>query len=141
MPPLTFGLFKREGFLRLFFIILGWFMVALGVIGAFLPIMPTVPFLLVAAWAFAKSSPRFEAWILSHPTFGPPVKHWREEGAVPTRVKWIACSMMACGYGVALFLVSPPLWFALGLAAILLAVAVFLITRPTPKQDKTGQGS
>jgi uncharacterized membrane protein YbaN (DUF454 family) len=59
----------------------------LGVIGIFLPIMPTVPFLILAAFCFARSDPALEARILNHPVYGPPIRTWREKGAVSRRGK------------------------------------------------------
>jgi uncharacterized protein len=63
---------------------------ALGVIGIFLPIMPTVPFLILAAFCFARSSPALEAKIMNHPIYGPPIRHWRENGAISRRGKLAA---------------------------------------------------
>jgi uncharacterized protein len=62
----------------------------LGVIGIFLPIMPTVPFLILAAFCFARSNPALEARIMNHPIYGPPIRTWRENGAVSRRGKWAA---------------------------------------------------
>ena len=81
--------------MRLIYIAIGCIAVVLGVIGIFLPLLPTTPFLLVAAWAFAKSSPRLEAWLTNHPRFGPPLRDWRERGAIPKRAKVIAVAAMA----------------------------------------------
>ena len=67
----------------------------LGVIGLFVPVMPTVPFLLVALWCFSRSCARCERWLLEHPRFGPPLRDWREHRAVSLKVKRIAISMMA----------------------------------------------
>jgi uncharacterized protein len=75
---------------RGFWICAGALSVALGIIGAFLPLMPTVPFLILAAFCFSRGSPRFEAWLLNHPHLGPPVRAWRENGAIPRRGKWAA---------------------------------------------------
>ena len=63
--------------MRFVYIAIGCVMVALGVVGIFLPLLPTTPFLLVAVWAFARSSPRLEAWLIHHPKLGPPLRDWR----------------------------------------------------------------
>lgn len=60
---------------------------ALGVVGIFLPILPTVPFLILAAFCFARSDPALEARIMNHPVYGPPIRTWREKGAVSRRGK------------------------------------------------------
>lgn len=113
-----------------------WFSVGatfltLAVIGIALPVMPTVPFLLVAAWAFARSSPRLRQKILDHPTYGPPVKAWQERGAISRPAKiWAVCAM-AFGVGLAMWLGLAP-WIIAGQAGICLAVAVFVVSRPEP---------
>jgi uncharacterized protein len=73
--------------MRVLYRILGGISVALGVIGIFLPIMPTVPFMLLAAFFFAKSSPEWEAKLLADPRFGPHIRAWRERGAISKRGK------------------------------------------------------
>lgn len=71
-------------------IILGIFFVALGVLGIFLPVLPTTPFLLLALACFAKSSERLHDWLLSHKTFGPPIRQWQETRSIPRKVKLVA---------------------------------------------------
>lgn len=72
----------------------GWFFFALGAAGAVLPLLPTTPFMLLAAWAFSKSSRRFERWLLEHRWFGPGIRRWREHRMVPARVKLLSWSTM-----------------------------------------------
>ena len=117
--------------MRLMLLVLGWLSLTLGVVGAFLPVAPTVPFLLVAVWAFAKSSPRLSARILRNPTFGPQIRAWRRDGAIGRKAKVWAVLTMACGVGWALWL---------GLDARIIAVqaltctliGAWLVTRPEP---------
>jgi uncharacterized membrane protein YbaN (DUF454 family) len=110
---------------------LGWASVALGAIGAFLPILPTVPFLILAAACFARGSPRLERWMLDHPRFGPPIRDWRERGAIPLNAKLLAVGGMAGGYTVTLLALRPGLEVAIPLAAILALVAAFVLSRPS----------
>ncbi len=109
---------------------LGWTMVALGIIGAVLPVMPTTIFLIGAAACFSHSSPRFEAWLLDHRWLGPPIRNWRASGAIPLRAKIVAIGSMAIGFGVMLFTVSPPTWLAAAVASALIACALYVGTRP-----------
>lgn len=76
-------------------LILGWGAVALGFIGVVLPILPTTPFLLLAAFAFGKSSPRLRQWLLDHSLFGGPIRDWESYGAIRPRFKIMACTAMA----------------------------------------------
>ncbi|MBB4648996.1 YbaN family protein [Aminobacter sp. P9b] len=113
-------------------IALGILMLALGIIGAFLPVMPTTIFLILAAWCFGRSSPRIEAWMLDHPRFGPALRAWREEGAIPRRAKIMAWLGMALGYG--LFLLGRPDVLVATAVAIFVACGAFYVaTRPDPK--------
>lgn len=108
---------------------LGMVALGLGVVGIALPVMPTVPFLLLAAAAFARSSPRLEQRILNHPTYGPPVRAWREHGAINRLAKiWAVVAMMA-GVGFSLF-AGMPLWVVAMQAAICLSVGAYVVTRP-----------
>ncbi|EJF74514.1 hypothetical protein MEC_01038 [Bartonella alsatica IBS 382] len=106
-------------------------MIVLAVIGILLPIMPTVPFLLIASWCFARSSPRFHRWLKNHRFLGPPIKQWEEKRAISVFVKVFAVMSMAGGFLSFLIIVHPALWFAVLVAAILLFIAIYIITRPS----------
>lgn len=115
--------------MRILWLIIGIMAVALGAIGVLLPVMPTVPFLLLATYAFARSSDRLHRWILDHRIYGPPIRDWQAHGRIARRVKVIACLSMAVGFTVAVGLALPPLLLAVQ-GVILLSVSAYLITRP-----------
>jgi uncharacterized membrane protein YbaN (DUF454 family) len=115
--------------MRLVWIAAGWIAVAAGVIGIFLPLVPTTPFLLLAAVAFAKASPRFHAWLTGHPRLGPPIEAWRESGAISPRAKAAAVVMLAASIGLSL-LMGVPHWALAAQVVVIMAVAAFLLTRP-----------
>lgn len=119
------------------FVALGFAFVALGIIGAFLPVMPTTVFLILAAWSFGRSSPRLEAWMLNHPKFGGVIRDWREHGAVPRRVKYLACSGMAVGFAVFWLSTHPPLWLGALVALGMLGCALWISTRPERQTPPT----
>ncbi|MGE3989838.1 YbaN family protein [Pseudorhodoplanes sp.] len=114
------------------FLALGGLMLALGVIGAFLPVMPTTIFLILAAWCFGRSSPRLEAWMLDHPRFGRPLRQWREQGAVPLRAKLMAVSGMALGYTLFWFGSQHTPLIAGMVALFMIAAAIYVVSRPEP---------
>lgn len=102
----------------------GFAALLLGLVGIVTPLLPTVPFVLLAAWCFSRGSARWEAWLLAHPRFGPMVREWRAHRAVPRRAKWLASGMMLLSCALALW--QAPLWAALLAGAICLAVALWL---------------
>lgn len=108
---------------------LGVTALGLGIVGIALPVVPTVPFLLVAVAAFARSSPRLERRIMNHPTYGPPVRAWRERGAIGRLAKIWATLAMACGIGFSLVLGLPG-WIVGLQAAVCAAIAAYVVTRP-----------
>lgn len=108
---------------------LGTLCVGLGVIGAFLPLLPTVPFLLLAAFLFSQSSPRLHNWILSHRQFGPVIEDWNRSGAIRPRAKRLATLSIVVVFGISLALDVNTTVLIIQ-AVVLSAVLVFLWTRP-----------
>lgn len=102
----------------------------LGFVGVFVPGLPTVPFLLVAAWAAGRGWPAFERWLLNHPRYGADIRRWRERRAVPRRAKWAATATMVASAAIMAALPTVPLWAKIGVPAAMGAVAVWLWRRP-----------
>jgi len=121
--------------MRIFYLCLGCLMVATGVVGAFLPLLPTTPFLLVALWCFSKSSPRLEAWMLNHPRFGKSLRNWREHGAIPRLAKIAAVSLMTMSYLIYIVIMAPPALQMLVVAVVMIGAGTFVVTRPSPPQE------
>lgn len=112
---------------------LGWVMVALGVIGALLPVMPTTIFLILAVACFARSSPRFERKLLEHPRYGPALRLWREQGAVSRKGKAFAAGGMAFGFAMFCWGAHPSWMLLLGVGAFFAASAAYVLSRPAPR--------
>ncbi|MDF2097435.1 YbaN family protein [Aquibaculum arenosum] len=115
--------------LRLLWLLFGLAATATGLVGAVLPLLPTTPFLLLAVFAFARSSPRLHSWLLDHPHFGPLIYNWQQHGGIDRRSKRIAVAVM-----IGTFALS----WALGVSGTVLIIqalvlncaALFVLTRP-----------
>ncbi|MBS0489642.1 MULTISPECIES: YbaN family protein [unclassified Phenylobacterium] len=116
---------------RALYLVLGLGFTGLGIAGAFLPLLPTTVFLILAAGCFARSSPRLEAWILNHKQFGPLVRDWRAHGAIPRKAKVLACAGMAGGFVIFFLSAHPATWLALAVAGALGLCAAFVVSRPS----------
>lgn len=110
------------------YLALGWLFFGLGVAGVFLPVVPATPFMLLALWAFSRSSARLEAWLLGHPRFGPPLVRWKEHRVIPLRVKLVAWISMAASLALMVF-VSRVAWWAVAAAALIMAYGAWFIAR------------
>ena len=101
----------------------------LGLVGVFVPGLPTVPFMLLAAWAGSKGWPALETWLLNHPRHGPPIRRWRDHRAVPRRAKWLASASMVVSV-LLIALSTAPVALKVGSALLLASVAWWLWLRP-----------
>ena len=115
--------------LRAVWLAAGALALATGLVGIFLPLLPTTPFVLLAAFCFARGSPRWEAWLLAHPRFGPMVRNWRERRAIPLRAKQLAWTMMTVASAWSWW-VMPARWGWLP-AACCLAVGLWMARLPS----------
>lgn len=118
--------------MRLTLLGLGWAMVGFGIAGIFLPLLPTTPFLLLAAWLFSRSSPRLEQWLFDHPMLGRPLRDWRESGAISRRAKFLAIALMGVGFLFFWLRVEPSMPAAAIVAMIMIAAGLFIVSRPEP---------
>ncbi len=114
---------------RPFWLVVGGLAVALAAAGVVLPLLPTTPFLLVAAFAFARSSPRLHAWLLSHRLFGPLIENWRRYGAISRGAKITAVVGMAGVLGLSAAF-GANRWVLAIQAMVMLGSAAFILSRP-----------
>lgn len=103
--------------------------VALAAVGVALPLVPTTVFLLIALWAFARGSPEWAERLRQHPTYGGFIRDWEERGAIPTRAKLAAVTMMGVSWGI-LACTTRNAWLAGGVGLILLAAGAYVVSRP-----------
>jgi uncharacterized membrane protein YbaN (DUF454 family) len=120
---------------RLLWLTVGLTALACGIAGVVLPLVPTTPFLLVAAFAFARSSPTLHDWLISHPHLGSSLRHWNEHGAISKRTKTSAAAVMAGTLVLSVYLGASNLVLALQSTAML-GVGAFILSRPHgPEQE------
>lgn len=114
-----------------FYLILAYFSAGLGIIGAFLPLLPTTPFLLLAAWAATRGSPELHRWLYEHPKYGPQLIAWEEKRAVATEAKILACTLATSSWIIMLLMTDG--WLVPTVTGILFVCGgTFLVTRPSP---------
>lgn len=116
---------------RQLFLLAGLAALALGSIGIVLPLLPTVPFMILAAFCFANSSPRLEKWLVDHKTFGPHIQNWRKGRAITRKGKWAATIAFAASCLISLIFVELP-WNLAPFAAALVGGA-WIWTRAEPQ--------
>ena len=119
--------------MKAFYLLLGFLFFILGAIGTVVPGLPTTVFMLLALWAFARSSDRFHSWLYHHPLFGPPLQEWHRYHVIPLRAKVLAVSMMAGSLVYLVFFTAIALWVKWATALVMLYGAWFILSKPSAR--------
>ena len=115
-------------------VILGVVSLGLGILGIFLPLLPTTPLLLLAAWCFVRSSPRLYDWLLNHPHLGEYIRNFREYNAIPLRVKIVSVSLVWLTLGYCIMAVVDEWWAQIGLLLLAAAITWHVLSYATLKK-------
>ncbi len=126
MPPSS----NRPRLLRYALFAIGWLSVVWGVIGIFLPVLPTTPFLLLAAACFARSSPRFYHWLVEHPRLGPWIRDYLDGNGIPLKGKVYAIGLMWLSIGLSCYLV-PLIWARSFMLTSAVLVSIYILRQKT----------
>ncbi|AYA08112.1 DUF454 family protein [Rahnella aquatilis] len=114
---------------RVLLITVGWLCVVLATLGVVLPLLPTTPFLLLAAWCFARSSPRFHQWLLYRSWFGSYLRHWQTHRALPKGVKPKAVALIVVTFAISIYFV-PLLWVRILLVCMMFSLLIMMWRLP-----------
>ncbi|MGB5251760.1 MAG: YbaN family protein [Sedimenticolaceae bacterium] len=130
---------NQKGLRRFTYLAIGYAFLGLGLVGAFLPLLPTTVFLLIAAWAFSRSSERWHRWLREHARFGPTLRAWEAHRAMPRRAKRLAYAALAVSYALTAGVFGPFSGVAVVTGLCLAGVAVFIAQMPIwddPKRQR-----
>ncbi|MBU5636905.1 YbaN family protein [Geomonas sp. Red69] len=134
----------KSEWLRYLLIGTGVLSLAAGGVGLFLPLVPTIPFLLVAVICFSRSSERFHTWLVEHRHFGPMLKEYLAHGSIPLRVKCLVIGAIWVSFPVTAFVFVAAAWLRILLLFIAACITVYLLMLPTAprraKDPESGEG-
>ena len=118
----------------------GWLSLIAGVVGLFLPLIPSIPFLLFSVICFSRSSERFHSWLVEHKHLGPMLKDYLRHGAIPLRAKILAIGMIWISFPVTSFLFVEKVWLRIVLLSIAACVTLYLLVLPnaSSRANRTG---
>jgi uncharacterized membrane protein YbaN (DUF454 family) len=125
---------SKRHFRRSLWALAGGIALILGLIGIPLPLLPTTPFLLLAAFCFSQSSEKLHNWLMTHPKLSPPIKDWQRHGAISYKAKFMAAISMGAALLIS-YLLNVPLYIILLQVVVLICVCVFLFPRPSPPKN------
>jgi len=111
---------------RILLVFLGTLFVVIGIVGIFLPILPTTPFMLLAAACYAKSSSRFYNWIMNNKVFGPIIREWREHRSIPRKAKYYAMVLLVLTFGSSILFFVPVFYVQLMLGVMCIGMLIFM---------------
>lgn len=126
---------KRNRLVRYAWLTAGGLSLVLGIIGIALPLLPTTPFLILAAFCFARGSTKIHQWLVNHPRLGPPIRHWETYRAISKRGKQLAMVGIIAVFAISI-LAGVATYVLVIQAVVLSAVSVFILTRPVPPEDR-----
>jgi len=125
----------KSAFLRWVLISCGWLSIIAGVAGIFLPLIPTVPFLLLAVACFAKSSEKFHTWLVEHDHLGPLLRDYLSGAGIPLRAKRVAIGMVWISFPASTFLFAQALWLKVLLLTAAAGITLYLLSLPTAPKE------
>jgi hypothetical protein len=117
--------------MKALYLLLGFLFFGLGAVGTVVPGLPTTVFMLLALWAFARSSERFHQWLYHHRLFGPPLQEWHNYHVIPLRAKVLAVTMMAGSLVYLLFFTGMFIWLKIAIVLVMLYGAWFILSKPS----------
>jgi hypothetical protein len=121
----------------------GWISLILGIIGIFLPLLPTTPFVLLSAYCFSKSSERLHSWLINQPRLGPMIQHWEQHGSISQGAKVTATALIVSLFSISLVFFALSILVKTALICTGAGVLTFIWTRPLPLRhlDEFGNGA
>jgi uncharacterized membrane protein YbaN (DUF454 family) len=125
------GELQKLGLRRVIYLGVGWLSLGMAIAGGILPILPTTPMLLVAVWAFGRSSPELAERIRAHRVFGPPIRDWQDNGVISLKAKALALGIMMLMGGWLWAYGGLPIWLLVVVTGILAGAAIYVASRPS----------